>query len=204
MQNSSGIILASASKARSRLLLGSGLSFTIDPANIDEEVIKEEYKKEGKPAAEAALRLAQEKALKVSKKNPQAVVIGADQILYCQRDWSLSPHKPGNQESLRQQLTVLRGKAHQLVCGLCIAYDGEVVWTHQDITQLTMRDFSDEFLTQYVESVGNLVEKSVGGYHLEGLGVQLFEKIDGDYFTILGLPLLPLLAFMRDQGILNK
>ncbi|MCW9034542.1 MAG: Maf family protein [Rhodospirillales bacterium] len=201
IQNSNGLVLASASKARSRLLLGCGLSFTIDPANIDESIVKEKYKASGKTAGEAALRLAQEKAVAVSKKKPDMMVIGADQILYCQQNWF---DKPGSPEGLREQLRTLRGKIHQLVCGLCVAYNGEVVWTHRDATQMTMRDFSDEFLDDYVESVGYLVEGSVGGYHLEGLGVQLFEKIEGDYFTILGLPLLPLLDFLRDQGILEK
>ncbi len=201
IQNSAGLILASASKARSRLLLGCGLSFTTDPANIDEDVVKLEYRAAGKPAREAALRLAEEKALKVSRKQPKAIVIGADQILFCKDQWF---DKPGSPEGLRAQLTALRGKEHQLVCGLSIAYDNNIIWTHHDTTYMTMRDFSDDFLDDYVDSVGYRVEGSVGGYHLEGLGVQLFDKIDGDYFTILGLPLLPLLGFLRDQGILEK
>ena len=196
----SGLILASASKSRARLLLGAGLSFTIDPADIDEDLVKISYRDAGRKAYEAALQLAEDKALKVSEKEPEAIVIGADQILHCDGQWF---DKPGDLEGLRHQLEVLQGRTHQLVCAVTVVQRGAVLWRHYDSTRMTMRDFSPEFLQNYVDTVGQMVTGSVGGYHLEGFGVHLFEKIEGDYFTILGLPLLPLLGFLRSQGIVE-
>lgn len=197
----SGLILASASKSRARLLLGAGLSFTIDPADINEDVVKVNYRETGRKAYEAALKLAEDKALKVSAKEPNAIVIGADQILHCDGQWF---DKPGDREGLIKQLTALRGKAHQLVCAVTVVYQGQLLWRHYDSTRMTMRDFSPEFLESYVDTVGQMVTGSVGGYHLEGFGVHLFEKIEGDYFTILGLPLLPLLGYLRSQNLLER
>ena len=196
----SGLILASASKSRARLLLGAGLSFTIDPADINEDLVKISFQESGRKAYEAALRLAEDKALKVSEKEPNAVVIGADQILHCDGLWF---DKPGDLAGLRKQLEALQGRAHQLVCAVTVVQHGEVLWRHYDSTRMTMRNFSPEFMQNYMDTVGQMVTGSVGGYHLEGFGVHLFEKIEGDYFTILGLPLLPLLGFLRSQGIVE-
>jgi len=196
----SGLILASASKSRARLLLGAGLSFTTDPADIDEDLVKISYRESGRKAYEAALQLAEDKALKVSAKEPDAIVIGADQILHCDGEWF---DKPVDRDGLIKQLTTLRGRVHQLVCAVTVAHQGKILWRHYDSTRMTMREFSPAFLDTYVENVGDMVTGSVGGYHLEGYGVHLFEKIEGDYFTILGLPLLPLLGFLRSQGIVE-
>jgi len=201
IQDSTDIVLASASKARSKLLLGAGLSFTINPADLDEKTIKTKFRTEKRTACETAVALAEAKALHVSKNKPESLVIGADQMLDCEGVWY---DKSGSPEVLLEHLKSLRGKTHHLVVGVAVAKGGEILWRYEDSTKLVMRDFSDEFLEDYVGSVGYLVEGSVGGYHLEGLGVHLFEEINGDYFSILGLPLLPLLRFLRSQGIVEK
>jgi len=170
-------------------------------SEVDEDIIKMTAAKRGTPAAELALVLAQAKAEAVSSLYPYSYVLGADQILEC---GGVMFDKPRSLAETREQLLQLRGCAHRLVNGLAILKSGQTVWSHTATATLTMRDFSQSYLDTYLETVGEQVLSSVGGYQLEGPGSQLFEAVDGDYFTILGLPLLPLLAYLRHIHILEQ
>ncbi len=195
------IILASASSARADLLRGAGIAFTVEPARIDEESVKDSLKAEGATARDVAIALADLKAAKISARHPDALVIGADQMLDCNGIWFDKPPDPA---TLHAQLMALRGKTHHLEAALCIHEQGRRIWHTAERAALTMRDFSDAFLKDYVAAAGDDALASVGGYRLEGIGAQLFSKIEGDYFTILGLPLLPLLDFLRHHGVVQK
>jgi septum formation protein len=195
------IVLASASKVRARLLQGAGLDITVRPAPIDEAVVKEAVRADSGalPAGDLAAILAQAKAVSVSEADPESLVIGADQVL------SLDDRifdKPFSLDEARDNLVVLRGRTHILHTAVACARGGEVLWHHQSDASLTMREFSNEFLGRYLATAGDAVLASVGAYQLEGPGAHLFSHIDGDYFTILGLPLLPLLEFLRGEKIL--
>ena len=192
-----GVVLASGSRVRAALLEGAGVDFEIEAADIDEAAIKAQLDSGGDAVA---ARLADEKACTVSARHPNAFVVGADQVLSC--DGRLFD-KPADLDQARANLLVFRGRQHTLHSGLSVARDGAAVWRHSAHATLTMRNFSDGFLDAYLDKVGDKVLTSVGCYQLEGLGVQLFEKIDGDYFTILGLPLLPLLDFLRGENVLT-
>lgn len=194
------IILASASSARADILRGAGIDFTIEPARVDEEAVKESFRAEGAPAQDTALALADLKAAKISALHPDALVIGADQMLDCNGVWF---DKPPDRETLHAQLMALRGKTHHLEAALCVHEKGRRIWHVVERAQLTMRSFSDDFLKSYVAGAEDDVLASVGGYRLEGTGAQLFSRIEGDYFTILGLPLLPLLDFLRHHGVVQ-
>lgn len=195
------IVLASASKVRARLLQGTGLDITVRPAPIDEAVVKEAVRADSGalPAGDLAAILAQAKAVSASEADPESLVIGADQVL------SLDGRifdKPSSMDEARDNLVVLRGRTHMLHTAVACARGGEALWHHQSDASLTMRDFSNEFLGRYLATAGDAVLSSVGAYQLEGPGAHLFSQIDGDYFTILGLPLLPLLEFLRGERIL--
>ena len=194
------IVLASASSARAALLNGAGLSFTVMPARVDEATAKESFQADGLSATDAAANLADLKARKISMQQPGALVIGADQMLDCNGVWF---DKPPDRDHLVGQLMSLRGKTHRLHSAVCIYQGGERLWGTVEIASLTMRPFGDAFLRGYVENAGDDVLESVGGYRLEGAGAQLFSRIEGDYFTILGLPLLSLLDFLRQRGVLQ-
>lgn len=201
--NSTGraLILASASSARAAVLRGAGLTFTVEPSRVDEDAVKASLKAEGASAQDVALALADLKAAKISARHPGALVIGADQMLNCNGVWF---DKPPDMETLHAQLMALRGKTHHLEAALCVHENGRRIWHVVERAALTMRDFSDDFLKGYVEIAGEDTLASVGGYRLEGTGAQLFSRIEGDYFTILGLPLLPLLDFLRHHGVVQK
>ncbi len=154
----------------------------------------------GASVEEAALDLAIAKAETISRRHPGAYVIGADQILECDGEWL---DKPTDKAAAAAHLDCLRGRRHLLVCGLAVACDGAALWRHSETASLTMRRFSQSFLESYLEETGPEILASVGAYRLENRGAQLFERIDGDYFTILGLPLLPLLSFLREHGVLR-
>jgi septum formation protein len=191
------LILASASAIRAQLLARAGLSFSILRPNVDEAELKLQFTK-AKPA-ELAANLAQAKALAVSRSHPEALVIGADQVL----NFENKPHdKPSSIAEARAQLLRFRGKTHALETAVCCCKAGASIWSHEMHADLTIRDFSDGFLDTYLEGLGEDVRSSVGGYKLEERGIQLFSRIEGDYFGILGLPLLPLLAFLRSQGFI--
>jgi septum formation protein len=192
------LILASASVARRAVLAAAGLRFAVRPAGIDEATVKGAARSEGLDAAATALRLADAKAAFVARQEPQALVIGADQILDCDCMWH---DKPEDVEAARRQLLALRGRAHQLATAVVCRIGDRLLWQHVAQPRLTMRAFSEPFLDAYLAAEGDLVLRSVGAYRLEGPGVQLFARVDGDHATILGLPLLPLLDFLRSVGV---
>lgn len=197
------LILASGSETRRQMLFRAGLTFRVVPADVDERAIERDVREEDPEAdgSEIAMRLAGAKAEAVSAKFPDALVIGADQVLTY--DGTVFA-KPADVDAARKQLQELRGKQHQLHAAVALARNGEAIWEGVDVAVLTMRKFSDAFLTTYLEEAGDKVCTSVGAYQLEGLGIQLFESIDGDYFTILGLPLLMLLEVLREEGVVVK
>ena len=197
------IILASGSAIRRQLLEAAGLTIEAVPARIDERLVEAELASRTQPLtiAETALLLAEKKASEVSGRRPGALVIGCDQMLDLE---GVVLHKAEDREAAKQKLQRLRGRTHHLRSGMALVFDGQTIWRHNAAGKLTMRDFSDAFLDQYLDRAGDAVTRSVGAYELEGTGVQLFESIEGDYFTILGLPLLPLLDALRRQGVIAE
>lgn len=195
----SALVLASASAARARLLTHAGVSYERDPPAVDEAALKAEARCAGRAADDCAMRLAEAKARAVVPRHPGALVLGADQMLECEGRWL---DKPADLADARRQLRALAGRTHELVTAAAVLRDGRVLWRSLERPRLTMRPFGDTFLDAYLAGMGKRVMESVGGYELEGLGVQLMARIEGDYFAILGLPLLPLLAFLRDAGAL--
>jgi len=193
------LVLASASATRARLLEAAGLRPTIEPADIDEAPIKAACKADGNDAGACAVTLAEAKAQRVAGRMPGALVLGADQILVCDGQWF---DKPRDRVAARAQLVALRGKRHVLATAAVLVKNGTVVWHALEQPALIMRRFSDEFLDAYLAAAGDAVLASVGAYQLEGVGVQLMAAVEGDHFAILGLPLLPLLDFLRDGGLL--
>jgi septum formation protein len=194
------IILASASAARASLLRAAGVDVAIEPAAIDEAAIKQEARRNGESALGAAIVLATGKACAVSRRHPASLVIGADQLLASGAEWF---DKPRDLAEARAQLLRLRGRTHILATAICAAQAGVPVWRATSVPELTMRRFSEEFLDAYLVAEGEALLGSVGAYRLEGSGVQLFSRIDGDYFAILGLPLVELLGFLRDRRLLT-
>ncbi len=191
------LVLASQSAARAALLQAAGLRFEARPARVDEAAVKRACRAEGASAAEAALTLAALKAQRV--RDPHALVIGADQILTCGDAWFDKPDSPG---SARAQLRALRGQPHRLATAVVCLRGGQEVWRHVSEPRLRMRAFSDAFLEEYLAAEGDAVLSCVGAYRLEGLGVHLFDEVQGEHAAILGLPLLPLLGFLRQHGVL--
>ena len=192
------LILASQSQARATLLRAAGVAFDQRPADMDEAAVKAAMRKERAGADELALALALLKARRVQAEG--AVVIGADQVLVCDGQWF---DKPPDMASARAQLRSLRGRTHTLMTAVVCLQDGTVLWRCLACPALTMRPFSDEFLDAYLALEGGAILSSVGAYRLEGLGIQLFDRIEGDHAAILGLPLLPLLGFLRQHGVLT-
>ena len=190
------VVLASQSQSRAALLSAAGVTFTKVSSGVDETEIKTRMLVEGATPLQIAAALGEAKALAVSAHTP-GLVIGADQTL--ELDEKLYD-KADTLEEARERLSAFRGRTHQLHGGLTLAENGAVVWRYAESSSLTVRDFSDAFLDDYLERYGQAVMSSVGCYHLEGAGAQLFERIEGDYFAILGLPLLPLLAVLRQRG----
>jgi septum formation protein len=197
--NSTPIVLASRSAARIALLSGSGVPFTVAPSSVDERGVEAPLLARGASPAAIATALAEAKAVDVSKRDPAALVIGADQTLDLDGDrWT----KPTSIDVARLQIARLSGRTHQLHSGVAIARGGNVTWRHISSASLTMRTLTGAAIDAYLAAAGESVTGSVGAYQLEGAGVRLFERIEGDYFTILGLPLLPLLARLREEGVL--
>lgn len=189
-----GLILGSASQVRRKLLSDAGLNFETMKPRIDEDEVKQELRAHRLPVSGLALQLAQQKALSLSRNYSGRLVIGADQILLHD---NVQYDKPADMAAARQMLQRLRGDTHRLLCAVCIARGDDILWSCEDSADLTMWDFSESFLDRYLASAGDGVCASVGAYRLESLGAHLFSEIRGDYFTILGLPLLPLLSFLR-------
>lgn len=194
------VVLASSSTTRQRLLADAGVDFEARAARIDEEEIRQSLLAEGANGDVLADVLAERKAVYVSRNRPDALVIGADQILECDGDIF---NKPPDRDIAKRHLTLLRGRDHDLITCVCVVRGGQRLWHHLDRAHLRMRDFSDEFLDQYLDAVGDIALEGPGAYRIEGHGAQLFSRITGDYFTILGLPLLPLLDYLRVQGALK-
>ena len=197
------VILASKSAARADILRNAGVDVDVMPSLIDENVVKTAIISEDSsvPPADFSDILAQSKANFVSENQGGIPVIGADQVLVLNGDVY---DKPRSKDEARDQLVTLRGKTHELISAVAIARHGATEWSITSHAQLTMRDFSNEFLGYYLAAMGDEITESVGGYKLEGLGGQLFEKVQGDYFTVLGLPLLPLLNQLRKMGVLYE
>jgi septum formation protein len=202
MKNDDEIMLASTSDIRRRLLESAGIEVRPVQSCVDESAIKRTFAQmSGADGPKLADALAAAKAEAVSLRHPAALVIGADQLLLL-NDKSFD--KPRDLNEAAMQLALLRGNTHKLITAVAVARRGAVVWTDCAIANLTMRHFSDDFLANYVASMGQDVLASVGAYKIEGRGVQLFHRIEGDYFAILGLPLLPLLSFLRSEGCLPE
>ncbi len=197
----SQFVLGSGSAGRRMILENAGLDFEVRRPQVDEEALKARFGKEGDaPVEDLALALARAKAEAVSCDDGRPV-LGADQILVCEgRVFS----KPADMEEARRNLDFLRGRTHRLISALAVAEGGETVWTCVEEARMTMRNFSEAFLDRYLDMAGENVLKSVGCYQIEGPGIQLFEKVDGDWFTIIGLPILPFLDWLRKRGILPE
>jgi septum formation protein len=191
-------VLASASATRAMLLRHAGVPFRVDAASIDEAEAKRSLESGGADAAGLTTALAELKALRVSQRQPGALVLGADQILECN---SVRFDKPIDRAQARVQLRALSGRTHTLLSAAVVVRDGERLWQAVDRARLTMRPLGEGFIDDYLGRVGAAALQSVGAYQLEGLGAQLFAKVEGDHFTILGLPLLPLLDFLRGHGV---
>lgn len=196
-QKPAPLILASASPARAAMLRAAGLEFSIHPAAIDEVSLQKKMRDTLVPAEVIATTLAQAKALSVTHQNPDAFVIGADQILYCQgRVFS----KATTPDDAAVNFRLLRGRTHELISAVCVSHRNKVVWSHVERAKLTLRNLDDAAIDSYCARAGDVLTTTVGGYALEGLGSWLFERIDGDFFTVLGMPLLPLQHFLRAHG----
>lgn len=191
------LMLASQSTARQQLLRNAGIAFEALPAAIDERAIA--ASSPITDPGELAALLAREKALHVSRKYPGRVVIGADQTLAA---GARLFNKPSGRASAADQLRLLSGKTHELNSAVAVVRDGAVLFDNVAAASMTMRELSDEAIERYLDLAGDHVTTSVGAYQLEGLGVHLFERIEGDHFTILGLPLLPLLRYLRSEGLI--
>jgi septum formation protein len=191
------LILASSSQTRRNLLTKAGIEFeALEPA-MDEAKLHEDLKEQS--SISMAQHLADAKAISISLLHPKSFVIGSDQTLICH---NIIYHKPANRNEAKRHLQELRNKTHHLNSALSCALNGNVIWRFQDQAELTMRGFSEEFIENYLNYAGDDILSSVGAYKLEGLGIQLFEDIKGDYFTILGFPLPALMKFLRTRDLL--
>ena len=189
------LVLASKSAIRHALLRDAGVPVEVQPADIDERTI--EQRSPARDAGELAALLAQEKARTIAARLPGRLVLGADQTLALgERRFS----KPDDRAGARAQLKALRGRTHELHTAVALVRESTIVFEHREVARLTMRAFSDSFLESYLDAVGAAVTASVGGYQLERIGIQLFERIEGEHFVILGLPLVALLQYLRQAG----
>ena len=198
----SALILASQSASRRAMLAAAGVPFAVEAAGVDEESVKQAMIAEGTDGRRLADALAELKAIKLSRRHPTALVLGCDSTVAAE-DGTLID-KAASREDSRAQLQSLRGTTHRLTSAAVVALGGEPIWRHVDTAKLTMRDFSDAFLDSYLDAEWPAIGGCVGGYRLEGLGIQLFSRIEGDHFTILGLPLLPLLDWLRVRGVIQS
>lgn len=194
------IILASGSPHRRTLLLNAGLEFSVAKPDIDERAVEAALAGSGATPEDVAAVLAEAKAVAVSERHPDALVIGSDQTL-SMGDELL--HKVADMEAARRQLLRLSGRMHQLSSAVVLAGQGEAIWRHTSVAHMTMRKLDPAAIGRYLSDVGDAALGSVGCYQIEGRGIRLFEKIEGDFFTIVGLPLLPLLAALHDKGAID-
>lgn len=190
------LVLASASLIRLQLLQSAGLAVTAHPARIDEAALRAGLAAETVAPRDIADALAAAKARKITERHPDALVLGCDQVLACHnRVWS----KPETRADARQQLQTLRGQSHQLLSALVLYHEARPIWRHIGTARLTMRAFSDAYLDSYLDRNWPAIAQSIGAYQLESEGIRLFSAVEGDYFTILGLPLLPLLSYLTQR-----
>ncbi len=190
-------VLASQSAARATLLENAGLEFSVEPAAIDEREIDRRLIGAGRSAGDIALALASAKAADVANRTPGEIVVGADQVMAIDGEFG---HKPATHEDAARQLANLSGKTHQLHTAAVIVSDRDRIWDHVSVASLSVRALSDQDIDRYLRAAGKHALASVGGYQIEGPGIQLFDNIQGEYFSILGLPLLPLVKALRDLG----
>jgi len=198
----SGIILASQSASRKAMLEAAGVPFTAEAAGIDEDAVKQAMLAEGANGRQLADALAEMKAVKISRRHPDALVLGCDSTVST-ADGELIDKAATRVESAAQ-LRTLAGTTHKLTSAAVVAQGGVPVWRHVDTAKLAMRAFSESFLESYLDTEWPAIGGCVGGYRLEGRGIQLFSRIEGDHFTILGLPLLPLLDWLRVRGVIQR
>jgi septum formation protein len=195
------LVLASASASRAALLRAAGVEFRVVPADLDEASLMRDLKERGALTAEIAVRLAAEKALAVSRREPGALVLGGDSMVMFQDDLiSKCPDMAAAETLLRR----LSGRSHLLVSAAVLARDGAPVWSHASPVRMTMRRLGEAFLAGYLAAEGQALLSTVGCYRFEGLGAQLFDHVEGDYFSVLGLPLLEVLAALRKEGVLKS
>ncbi len=194
------IILASGSDIRATLLRNAGVVFDVVPARVDEEALRDAMLAEDAGARDIADALAEMKAQKISVKHPEALVIGCDQVLNLQGQLLTKPDSP---ETARTQLMAMRGKRHELLSAAVICENGKAIWRHVGVVRLRMRTFSDAYLDDYIARNWDSIRHSVGAYKLEEEGERLFSQVQGDYFTVLGLPLLELLSYLTLRGDLK-
>ena len=195
------LILASGSAIRATLLAKAQVPFTVQVARVDEDMARDALRAQQLAARDIADALAEMKALRISGKFPDDLVLGCDQILDVA---GIILNKPQDRNDLTAQLRQLKGRDHRLHSAAVVFHAGRPIWRSVRTVTMHMRDFSDDYLTQYIDANWNIVRHCVGGYALEGVGVRLFSKIDGDYFSVLGLPLLDVLAFLTERGVLQK
>jgi septum formation protein len=195
------VILASASRIRRTMLANAGVDVVCEPAQVDEGIVKDAMRARGEGVDAIASALAELKAAAVSARHPDALVIGADSMIAC---GDVHFDKPADAGRAVDQLLDLAGRTHRLLSAAVAMRAGVRVWEKLDAAHLTMRPFDRDFAQRYVATIGDAATASVGAYQLEGLGAQLFTRVEGDFFTVLGLPLLPLLDFLRGQGVIAR
>ena len=193
----SQVILASGSKTRATLLQNAGVSFTITLPKIDEEIVKDAFRAEGRTPRDLSDALAEAKAVKVARSHMDAFVIGCDQVLALGHDVI---SKPSSRADALETLLKLKGHEHVLYSAAAICHEGRPVWRHIGVVKLKMRSVSEDYLNEYVDRNWDSIQHSVGAYKLEEEGVRLFERVQGDYFHVLGLPLLEILSFLVLRG----
>lgn len=193
------VILASGSAFRARMLKSAGVCFSTIVPGVDEPAVRESLQAEGARVEDVAIALGELKALAVSRSHADALVIGSDQMLECNGVWF---EKPADRDHARVSLIALSGREHRLVTSAVVARNGSRIWHTVGVVTMHMRPLSETFIDQYLDAMGGAATQSVGAYQLEALGSQLFTAVEGDYFTVLGLPLLPLLGFLRSHGVL--
>lgn len=194
------VILASGSTGRRMLLENAGVPFRVELPDVDERAIEAAIDDSGATPAELALILAEAKAIEVSLRFPKAIVIAADQTMNM---GDRLFHKPADMDEARRNLIALSGHTHELNSAVVVAENGTVPWSHVDTAYMTMREISPAYVGRYLSAAGDAALKSVGSYQIEGLGAQLFDTAEGSYFTIIGLPLLPLLQVLREYGVID-
>ena len=195
------LVLASGSASRKKLLTAAGVNFIADPADLDEMALTRGMIDRGADAMKVASELAGRKALSVTSRHPGRLVLGGDSVIAFGGSFL---GKCASMEEARALLHKLSAKEHLLVAAAALARDGELLWTHASPCRMSMRSLSHKFLDDYIAQEGPAILSSVGCYHYEGRGAQLFDRVDGDYFSVLGLPLLPVLAELRKEGVLQQ